>query len=115
MRRGSSQEKPGSRTEEQWRREATVYAFPHIERKRVNEVATADVMRVLLADHLWTEKPVVAKRLRQRIGTVMRWAVAQGYRENNPAGDAGGPSSPSTTGARSTSRPFHTGRLVKRS
>ena len=91
--------KPGSRTEEQWRREATVYAFPHIGRQRVNEVTTADVMRVLLADHLWTEKPVVAKHLRQRIGAVMRWAVAQGYRENNPAGDAVG-SSPSTTGAR---------------
>ncbi len=82
--------KPGSRTEEQWRRELTVYAFPHIGRKRVNEVTTADVMRVLLADHLWTEKPVVAKRLRQRIGAVMKWAVAQGFRENNPAGDAVG-------------------------
>ena len=82
--------KPGSRTEEQWRRELTVYAFPHIGRKRVNEVTTADVMRVLLADHLWTEKPVVAKRLRQRISAVMKWAVAQGFRENNPAGDAVG-------------------------
>ena len=47
-------------------------------------------MCVLLADRLSTGKPVVAKRLRQRIGTVMSWAVAQGYRENNPAGDAVG-------------------------
>ena len=91
--------KPGSRTEEQWRRELTVYAFPHIGKKRVNEVTTADVMRVLLADHLWTEKPVVAKRLRQRIGAVMRWAVAQGYRENNPAGDAVGAVLPKHNGS----------------
>ncbi len=91
--------KPGSRTEEQWRREVTVYAFPHIGRTRVNEVTTADVMRVLLADHLWTEKPVLAKRLRQRIGAVMKWAVAQGYRENNPAGDAVGAVLPKHNGS----------------
>ena len=91
--------KPGSRTEEQWRREMTVYAFADIGRTRVNEVTTADVMRVLLANHLWTEKPGVAKRLRQRIGAVMKWAVAQGYRENNPAGDAVGAVLPKHNGS----------------
>ena len=54
---------------------------------------------VLHSDHLWTEKPVVAKRLRQRIGAVMRWAVAQGYRENNPAGDAVGAVLPKHNGS----------------
>ena len=103
--------KPGSRTEEQWRRELTVYAFPHIGRKRVNEVTTADVMRVLLADHLWTEKPGVAKRLRQRIGAVMRWAVAQGYRENNPAGDAVGAVLPKHNGSPTHFRALPHGRV----
>ena len=28
------------------------------------------------------------RRVRQRIGAVMKWAVAQGYRGDNPAGDA---------------------------
>lgn len=59
-------------------------------------------MSVLLADHLWTKRPVVAKRLRQRIGAVMRWTVAQGYRENNPAGDAFGAVLPKHNG-----RPTH--------
>ncbi len=35
-----------------------------------------------------------AKRIRQRIGTVMRWAITQGYRVDNPAGDAIGAALP---------------------
>ena len=35
-----------------------------------------------------TSKHVTARKVRQRIGTVMRWAAAQGYRQDNPAGDA---------------------------
>ena len=30
---------------------------------------------------------MTAGRVRQRIGAVMKWAVAQGYRDDNPAGD----------------------------
>ena len=90
--------KPGGRTELQWRTELTAYALPRLGRKRVDQITTAHVMAVLTADHLWTEKPVVAKRLRQRIGAVMKWAVAQGYREDNPAGDAIGAALPKHNG-----------------
>ena len=31
---------------------------------------------------------MTAGRVRQRIDAVMQWAVAQGYRDDNPAGDA---------------------------
>ena len=34
---------------------------------------------------IWTEKPETASRVRQRIETVLDWAVAQGYRSDNPA------------------------------
>ena len=37
---------------------------------------------------IWSTKRETARRVRQRIGAVMKWAVAQGYREDNPAGDA---------------------------
>ena len=43
-------------------------------------------MAVLLP--IWTEKAETARRVRQRISAVMKWAVAQGYRGDNPAGDA---------------------------
>ena len=45
-------------------------------------------MGVLLADDFWNRKRVTARVVRQRIGAVMKWAVAQGFREDNPAGDA---------------------------
>ena len=49
-------------------------------------MTTADVMAVLLP--LWTRRHATARKLRQRIGAVMKWAVAQGYRTDNPTGDA---------------------------
>ena len=62
--------------------------MPRFGDKRINEVTTADVMRALLADDFWNRKRVTARVVRQRIGAVMKWAVAQGFREDNPAGDA---------------------------
>ena len=78
----------GSRYESQWRGTLRRYAVPRFGDKRVNEITTADVMGALLADDFWNQKRVTARVVRQRIGAVMKWAVAQGYREDNPAGDA---------------------------
>ena len=36
----------------------------------------------------WVEKHETARRVRQRISAVMQWAVAEGFRSDNPAGDA---------------------------
>ena len=74
------------RTEGQWRASMRDYVLPRLARKRVDAVTTADVMAVLLP--IWSTKRVTAGRVRQRIGAVMKWAVAQGYRDDNPAGDA---------------------------
>lgn len=59
------------------------YVFPRMGRVRVSDVTTADVLGVLTP--IWLEKPETARRVRQRIGTVMTWAVAQGWRQDNPA------------------------------
>ncbi len=59
------------------------YAFPKIGRTKVSEVTTADVLAVLTP--IWTKKPETARRVRQRIGTIMKWAIAQGWRQDNPA------------------------------
>ena len=37
---------------------------------------------------IWHEKLETARRVRQRISSVMKWAVAMQYRPDNPAGDA---------------------------
>lgn len=78
----------GSRYEAQWRGTLRRYAVPRFGDKRVHEITTADVMGALLADDFWNRKRVTARVVRQRIGAVMKWAVAQGYRQDNPAGDA---------------------------
>ena len=51
-----------------------------------------------------TTKPETARRVRQRIGAVMKWAVAMGHRPDNPAGDAPR-AGPRTAAGR---RPAHT-------
>lgn len=63
------------------------YAFPKIGPVRVGDVTTADVLAVL--QPIWLEKPETARRVRQRIGVVMKWAIAQGWRQDNPAENIG--------------------------
>ena len=59
------------------------YTFPRMGKLKVSEVTTADVLAVL--QPIGLEKTETAKRVRQRIGTVMKWAVANGWRQDNPA------------------------------
>ena len=84
--------KGGSRSEKDWRATLRDYAMPKLGGRPVDRINTADVMAVLLP--IWNEKRVTARRVRQRISTVMHWAVAQGYREDNPAGEAIGAALP---------------------
>ena len=78
--------KDASKSEKQWRASLRDYAMKRLGRKRVDQIATADVMAVLIPH--WHTKTETMRRVRQRIGAVMKWAVAQGYRDDNPAGDA---------------------------
>ena len=80
----------------QWEATLRGYVFPRLGQRSVADIATADVMAVLMP--IWNEKPETARRVRQRISTVMKWAVAQGYRADNPAGDAIGAALPKHNG-----------------
>ena len=51
--------------------------------KRVDLITTANVMACLTP--MWHEKPGTARRVKQRIAAVMKWCIAQGFRENNQA------------------------------
>ena len=78
--------KDGGKTAALWRSSLREYAFPLIGKKPVDQITTADVMSVLVP--FWSRKHETARKVRRRIGTVMKWAVAQGHRQDNPAGDA---------------------------
>lgn len=67
----------------QWLSTLESYAFPHFGNTAVANVE-AGVVRDALAE-IWLSKPETARRLRQRINTVIDWAVAKGYRDNSLA------------------------------
>ena len=57
------------------------YALPRLGEMPVDAIACADVMDVLLP--IWFTKHNTACNVRQRIGAVMKWAVAQGHRADS--------------------------------
>ncbi|WCP13066.1 Prophage integrase IntA [Sphingobium sp. AntQ-1] len=65
--------------EGQWLRTLEAFAFPIIGDIRVSEI-NGPMIRNVLAE-IWLTKPETARRLRQRIGAVLDWAFASGYRE----------------------------------
>ena len=76
--------KDGGLPERDWRATLRNYAMPRLGDMQLDRIKTADVMAVLLP--IWNEKRVTAKRVRQRVSAVMRWAVAQGYRHRSNIG-----------------------------
>jgi integrase len=67
----------------QWMNTLKAYVFPAMGQKRVDQIETSDVLRAL--SPIWLSKPETARRVRQRIKTVLDWAKAAGYRTgDNP-------------------------------
>ena len=68
----------------QWRATLSLYVYPVIGAKRVKEIDTTLVMRIL--EPIWSKKPETASRVRGRIEAILNWAKARGYRSGeNPA------------------------------
>ena len=66
----------------QFKSTLTNYVTPKLGRRPVNDIQAADILSVL--QPIWVEKNETARRVKQRIGTVMKWAMAQGYRTDDP-------------------------------
>ena len=69
-----------------WPTSLRMYAFPRIGDNLVSDITSADLLQIL--SPIWHDKPETARRVRQRIGAVMKWAVAMQHRPDNPAGEA---------------------------
>ena len=79
--------KAGSRNAEIWRQRLREYAMPRLGSKRVDVIASADVLACVTP--LWGSKNSTARKTLTYIAQVMAWAVAHGHRTDNPAkGDA---------------------------
>ena len=73
----------GGKSENQWRASFRDYVEPVIGAKNVSEVTTADVLAVLVPH--WHERAETMRRVKRRLGAVLGWALAQGFRDDNPA------------------------------
>ena len=71
-----------ARTADAWWSVMARYVFPAIGEKPVNAVSRADVLAVV--SPILSEKRSTATKLLQRIGSVMVWAIAEGWRADNP-------------------------------
>ena len=65
-----------------WWRSMERYAFPRIGSRPVSEVNTADVLEILTP--IWYAKAETARAVRQRIRSVLEWAIALDMRNDNP-------------------------------
>lgn len=67
----------------QWINTLETYAVPTLGNRSVADIDAAAVRDCLAP--IWLEKPETARRLRQRINTVVDWAVGKGYRDSGLA------------------------------
>ena len=68
-----------------WIQSMEKYAFPVLGDIPVDQIGREEVLRILTP--IWTSRPERARRLRQRIRTVLGWCQAHNYCEHNPAGE----------------------------
>ena len=68
-----------------WLQQLERHAFPVLGNMGVDRIGREDVLRVLTP--IWTVKPETARKLRQRIRTILRWAEAHGHVAYNVAGE----------------------------
>ncbi len=67
----------------QWIKTLETYAFPVLEDMPISDVGSPEVLEVL--SPIWLTKPETARRVRQRMGTVLDWAKVAGHRSgDNP-------------------------------
>ena len=69
-----------------WMQTLERHAMPTLGSTPLDRIDRGDVLRVLTP--IWTTRPETARRVRQRMRTVFRWAMAHGFMETNPAGEA---------------------------
>ncbi len=79
------QKRPGWRSARHphtWLSSLERHVFPRIGARPVCEVTSADVLEILAP--IWHTKPQTARNVRQRVGTVLEWAIAMELRTDNP-------------------------------
>ena len=69
-----------------WMQVLERHAMPVLGNTLLDRIDRRAVLQVL--SPIWTSRPETARRVRQRMRTIFRWAMAHGFMETNPAGEA---------------------------
>ena len=77
--------KAGTKTAQLWRSRLEEYAYPTVGEQPVSDVTSSDVLGILLP--IWADKRATATKVRQYMSAIMKWAVVEGYRDDDPAGN----------------------------
>ena len=75
----------GARTEQRRRGQLQNHAYPVLGEMRLDQIGREDVLRCLTP--IWTTKPETARKVRQHVRAVLKWAQAHGHVEINYAGE----------------------------
>jgi len=78
----SAKWRQGSRSQRIWKSSLRTYVYPTVGGKRIDLITSGDLMACLAP--IWFTKAETARRVRQRISAVMKWAVAEGHRTDDP-------------------------------
>ena len=73
------------KTARNWEQGMNKHILPVIGELRVDQIGRAEVLRILTP--IWTTKPEIARKQRNRIRAVLSWRQAHGHIENNVAGE----------------------------
>ena len=73
----------GGRTDAAWRSCFEQHVYPVLGERTVAEIAAGDILAVL--SPMWHERPAAARKVKQRLGLVMAWSVAEGHRADDPS------------------------------
>ena len=69
-----------------WMQTLERHAMPTLGNTPLGRIDGGAVLQVLTP--IWATRPETARRVRQRMRTVFRWAMAHGFMDTNPAGEA---------------------------
>ena len=72
------------KTEKRWRATLDTHASPVLGDMLVSEIDSSHIMQVL--SPIWLTKIETSKKVRERVGLVLKWAIAERHRQDNPAG-----------------------------
>ncbi len=75
-----------AKTADNWIATMDKYVHPVFGDRGVDLIGREDVLRVLTP--IWTAKPEIGRKVRQRVRATLAWAQAHGHVEHNLAGDA---------------------------